>query len=183
MSKYVTKTYLKNATAVDTLAFAKKTDLGNLKSDVDKLNIDQFKNIPSGLSNLKSKVDKLDIGKWVTTPVDSSKLRNAVKEDVVKEDLYNARIKDIEDKIPDITNLTTNTTLNTKINEAKNEIPSITNLAKIPDHSKYITSPEFNKLTSEIFPTRLKHKFSNERWYCWFRKKIQIAIDKLTNLN
>ena len=26
---------------------------------------------------------------------------------------------------------------------------------KIPDHSKYITTPEFNKLTAEYFPVRL----------------------------
>ena len=38
-------------------------------------------------------------------------------------------IKNIEDKMPDITNLSTNTTLNAKINEVKKEIPSITNLA------------------------------------------------------
>ena len=37
--------------------------------------------------------------------------------------------KNIEDKIPDITNLATNTTLNTKINEVKVKIPNITNLA------------------------------------------------------
>ena len=38
-------------------------------------------------------------------------------------------MKDTEDKIPDITNLATNTTVNTKVNEVKNETPSITNLA------------------------------------------------------
>ena len=38
-------------------------------------------------------------------------------------------MKNIEDKIPDITNLATNTTLNTNINEVKGEIPNITNLA------------------------------------------------------
>ena len=43
-------------------------------------------------------------------------------------DSYNAKIKDIEDKIPDITNLVSNTTLNAKINVVKNEIPSIINL-------------------------------------------------------
>ena len=37
-----------------------------------------------------------------------------------------------EDKISDITNLSTNTTLNAKINEVKNEIPSITNLPTTP---------------------------------------------------
>ena len=36
-------------------------------------------------------------------------------------------VKNIEDKIPDITNLATKTILNGKINEVKAEIPSITN--------------------------------------------------------
>ena len=90
---------------------------------------------------------------------------DAVKNDVVK--------KYVEDKTPDITNLATNTTLNAKINEVntttainaeinevKNKTPNITNLAttttltavenEIPDHSKYITTPEFSKLTTEI---------------------------------
>ena len=48
---------------------------------------------------------------------------------VVKKDVYNATIKNIEDKIPDITNLATKTTLRAKINEVKAEIPNITNLA------------------------------------------------------
>ena len=107
------------------------------------------------------------------------------KNDVVEEDVYNAKIKNIADKIPDITNLAANTTLNAKINEVKNEIPSITNLAttaalnakinefenktpsitnlaititaltafenKIPHYSKYITTPEFNRLRAENF--------------------------------
>ena len=37
------------------------------------------------------------------------------------------KIKDIEDKIPDITNLATTAVLNNKMNQAKNEIPGITN--------------------------------------------------------
>ena len=129
LSNYATKADLKNATGVDTSKFAKKVDLANLKSNVDKLDIDKLKNVPSGLSSLKSKVDKLDIGKLETTPVDLSKLSNAVKNDVVKKDVYNAKIKNIEDKIPDITNLAINASLNAKINEVKGEIPNITNLA------------------------------------------------------
>ena len=46
-----------------------------------------------------------------------------------KKDLYNAKIKNIEDKIPDITNLATKTTLNAKINEVKAEISHVTNVA------------------------------------------------------
>ena len=87
-----------------------------------------MKNVPSNLSNLKNKVDRLDIGKLKTIPVDLSKLSDAVKNDVVKKDVYNVKIKDFEDKIPDTTKLATNTTLNAKINEVKTEIPNITNL-------------------------------------------------------
>ena len=129
LSNYATKADLKNATGVDTSSFAKKTDLANLKSDVDKLDIDELKNVPSNLNNLKSKVDKLDADKLALVSLNLSKLSNAVKNDVVKKDVYNAQIKSIEDKIPDITNLATNTTLNAKVNEVKNEIPNITNLA------------------------------------------------------
>ena len=100
-----------------------------LKSDVDKLDIDKLKNAPSNLSNLKSKVDKLDDDKLVFVPVDLSKLSDVVKKGLVKKDVYNAKIKNIEDKIPDINNLATNTTDKAKINEIKNEISSITNLA------------------------------------------------------
>ena len=41
----------------------------------------------------------------------------------------------------------TTTLLNTKINEVEN---------KIPNHDKYITTPEFNKLTAENFTASLK---------------------------
>ena len=117
LSNYATKTGLKNATGVDTSSFAKTVDLANLKSNVDKLDIDKLKNVPTNLSNLKSKVDKLDVDKLVPVPVDLSKLSDVVKNDVVKKDVYNAKIKNIEDKIPDITNLVSNTTLISKINE------------------------------------------------------------------
>ena len=62
-------------------------------------------------------------------PIELSKLSDIVKNGVVKKDAYNAKIKDIEDKILDITNLAPDTILNAKINEVKNEILSITNLA------------------------------------------------------
>ena len=49
LSNYVTKSELKNSTVVDIYKFAEKMDLSNLKSDVDKLDIDKLKNVPSGL--------------------------------------------------------------------------------------------------------------------------------------
>ena len=70
---------------------------------------------------MKSKVDKLDVGKLKTSPVDLSKLSNVLKNDVVEKDVYNSNIKNIEDKIPDITKLAAKTTLTAKINEIKSE--------------------------------------------------------------
>ena len=109
LSNYATKADLKNATSVDTSKFAKKVDLANLKSNADKLDVDKLKNISTNLSNLKSKVDKSDVDKVVPVLVDLSKLSNVIKMMLLK-------IKNIEDKIPDITNLATKTTLNAKIN-------------------------------------------------------------------
>ena len=52
---------------------------------------------------MKSKVDKLNVDKLVPASFDLSKVSSVVKNDVVKRDACNAKIKNIEDKIPDIT--------------------------------------------------------------------------------
>ena len=136
-------------------------------------------------SNLKSKLDKLDVDQSAPVPVDLSKLSNSVKNSVVKKDVHNAKIKDIEDKIPDITNLATNATLDSEINEVKREIPNITNLAttaaltsvenKIPNVSdlvkkaddsakisemeeKYFSASDYDKLTSNTIDAKIKQK-------------------------
>ena len=46
LSNYATKIDLKKSIVIDTSKFAKKIDLGSLKSDVDKLDIDKLKNVP-----------------------------------------------------------------------------------------------------------------------------------------
>ena len=126
LSNYTTKSYLKNATGIDTSKLAAKSDIVSLKAEVDKLDIGKLKSVSANLSNLKSKVDKLDIVKLETTPVNLSKVSNVVKNEVVKETKFNAKIKNIEDKIPDVTtNLVSKTILNTKIKEGKAEILSI----------------------------------------------------------
>ena len=63
LSKYATKTDLKNITHIDTSSFALKTNLATLKTEVDKLDID----------------------KLAPVPVDLGKLIDVVKNDVVKE--------------------------------------------------------------------------------------------------
>ena len=125
LSNYATKADLKNATGIDTSSFPKNVDSGNLKSNLKKLSIDKLKNVPFSLSNLKSK----EVDKLVPAPVDLSKLSDVVKHNVVKKDVYNVKIKNIEYKIANINNLATKTTLNAKINEVKDEIPIIKNLA------------------------------------------------------
>ena len=108
---------------------------------------------------MKIKVDKLDVDKLVPALVDLSKLCDVVKNDVIKKDAYNAKIKNIEDKIPDITNLATSTTLNAKINEVKNKILNITDLAttadltavenKIRNVSNLVKKTDYNTKISE----------------------------------
>ena len=152
LSNYATKTILKNSTGIDTPPFAKNADLANLKSDVNKLDTDILKNVPNGLSSLKSKVAKLDVAKLVPAPVDLSKLRDVVKNDVVIKDVYNAKIKNIEDEIPDITNLIS---LSAKINEVKCEVPSITNLATTAALTTVENKiPNFSNLVKKVITTQ-----------------------------
>ena len=56
LTKYATKTDIKNITHVDTLNFALKTDLANLKTEVDKLDIDKLVPVPNDLSKLSNVV-------------------------------------------------------------------------------------------------------------------------------
>ena len=79
LSNYATKADLKNGTGADTSGFAKETDLGDLKSDLEKLDIDKLKNVPSNLGKFKRKVDKLNVNKLVPALGDLSKLSDIVK--------------------------------------------------------------------------------------------------------
>ena len=58
LSNYATKTDLKNVTHVDTSSFALKANLANLKTEVDKLNIDKLVLIPADLSKVSNVVKK-----------------------------------------------------------------------------------------------------------------------------
>ena len=84
-----------------------------------------MKNVPTRLRNLKSRIDKLDVDKLVHIPVELSKLSDVVKNNVKK--IYIMLTRKVEDKTSDITILATKITLNGKVIEAKQEIPSINN--------------------------------------------------------
>ena len=60
------------------------------------MDIHKLEKVPTAFKILKSKSHEVDVGKLVLFPVDLSKLNGAVKNDVVKKDVYN-KIKDIKD--------------------------------------------------------------------------------------
>ena len=127
--------------------FGKNTDLANIKSDGDKLDIDKLENVPSALSNLKSKVDKLNIGKLEASLVELSKLTYLVKDDVVKKTECDELVQKVNAiQTTDTINLFRKTDYNTKINEIEK---------KITDHNHDKYTQEFNKLASENFAARL----------------------------
>ena len=74
LSKYATKTDLKNVSHLDVSSFALK----------------------SNSASFKTEEDKLDIDKLVPVPVDLSKLSNVVKNDVVKKTEYNKLVLKVD---------------------------------------------------------------------------------------
>ena len=56
LSNYATKDDIKNITHIDTSSFALKTNLANLKSEIDKLDVGKLKPIPTHLSKLSDVV-------------------------------------------------------------------------------------------------------------------------------
>ena len=65
---------------------------------------------------MERRVDKLDVDKLIPVPVDLGKLSDVVKNDVLKKNVYNSKMKNIEDKTLNITNVATKATLNAKTN-------------------------------------------------------------------
>ena len=124
LSNYATKDDIKNITHVDTSSFALKTNLVNLKTKVDKLDVDKLRPIPTDLSKL-SDVVKNDVVKKTDYTKLVTKVDNIDTNGVVNKTDYNRKITEIEDEIPDISGLATKTALTT----VENKIPSINNLA------------------------------------------------------
>ena len=113
LSNYATKADIKNISHVDTSRFVLKTNLADLKTEVDKLDIDKLKSVP----------------------VELSKLSDVAKTDVVKKTDYNSKISEIENKIPDISNLA----IKTALNAVKNKIPDTSGLVKKTDYTAKIS--------------------------------------------
>ena len=143
LSNYATKADIKNILHVDTSSFALKTNLANLKTEVDKIDIDKLVPVPTDLSKLRdvvkndvvkkidydklvAKVDYIDTNGFVLkTKYDTGKLEleNKIPDtsELVKKTDYNAKITEIEGKITDVSNLATKTALTT----VENKIPKV----------------------------------------------------------
>ena len=155
LSNYATKTDLKNVTHVDVSSFASKTNLASLKTEVDKLDIDKLTRFPNYLAKLSNvvkndvvkkseynkldtKVDNIDTSGFVLKnkcDTDKSGLEKKIS-DVDKRILdtsafgkkidYSSTITELENKIPSISGLATNSALTA----VQNEIPNVNNLVK-----------------------------------------------------
>ena len=119
---------------IDTMVFVFKNTHDTDKSDSEKKISDVDKKIPD-TSDLAEKTD------------------------------LNAKITEVENKIPSVTSLVTNSALTA----VENKMTDVSSLVKKTDyntkienkitnhnHDKYITTPEFNKLTTENFNARLE---------------------------
>ena len=162
LSNYATKADIKNISHVDTSSFALKTNLANLKTEVDKLDIDKLVPVPVDLSKLSdvvkndvvkktvydklvAKVDSIDTSKFVLKTkynTDKSELENKIPDtsSLVKKINYDVKIVDIDGKIPDVSNLATKTALTTAL-------PSVRSLVKKTDYDTKITE-NGNKLNN-----------------------------------
>ena len=107
------------------------------------------------------------------------------KNDVIEKDVYNAKIKNIEDKTTDVTNLVTNTTINAKINEVKNKIPSITNLATTTDYNAKINEvknkiPNITNLATTAVLLLSKIKIPNHSKYITNPECYKLTAERFT---
>ena len=124
LSNYATKTDLKNVTHVDTSSFALKTNLANLKTEVDKLDINKLVHIPVDLSKLSDVVKNYVVKKTVYNKL-VAKVNNIDTSDFVLKTKYQRDKTELENKIPNVSNLVQKT----KLTELENKIPDISNLA------------------------------------------------------
>ena len=90
LSNYATKDDNKNITHIDTSSFALKTNLANLKTEVDKLDVDKLTTFPADLSKLSNKV-KNDVKKTVYDKL-VAKVTNINTSGLVEKTDYNTKI-------------------------------------------------------------------------------------------
>ena len=151
LSSYATKTDIKNILHIDTSSFVLKSNLASLKTEVDKLDIDKLVPVPVDLSKLSDavkndvvkkalydklvgKVNSIDTSGFVLKTMTQIKqeFKNKIPDTsgLAKKTNYNAKITEIEGKIPSISGLATNAVLTV----VKNKIPNVSNFVKKTDY-------------------------------------------------
>ena len=119
LSNYATKADIKNISHVDTSSFALKTNLANLKTEVDKLDIDKLAPVPVDLSKL-SNVVKNDVKKAVYDKL-AAKVNNIDTGDFVLKTKYQTDKAELEKQIPGVTDFVKKT----KLTELEDKIPNV----------------------------------------------------------
>ena len=104
LTNYATKTDIKNISHVDTSSSALKTNLANLKIEVDKLDIDKLVPIPVDLSKLSDVVKNDVVNKTVYNKL-VAKVGNIDTSDFVLKTKYNTDKTELEKKICDMTDI------------------------------------------------------------------------------
>ena len=155
LSTYATKAEIKNITHVDTSSSALKTNLANLKTEVDKLDTDKLVPVPVDLSKL-SAVVKNDVVKKDAYDKLVGKLNNFDTGDLVLKTNYQTDKTELENKIPDVSDFVKIA----KLTEFENKIPDVSSLAtktaltavdnKIPDVSTLVKKTDYNTKITEI---------------------------------
>ena len=128
LSNYATKTNIKNISHVYTSSFALNTNLADLKTEVDQLDINKLAPVPTDLSKLSNVVKNVVVKKAVYDKL-VAKVNAIDNSDFVLKTKYDTDKSVLENKIPDTSGLVEKTDYNTKITDLENKIPDISNLA------------------------------------------------------
>ena len=198
LSNYATKKDVKDITHVDTSSYALKTNLANLKTELDKIDTDKLKTVSDDLAKL-SNVVKNDVVKktdynTLKNKFDAIDTSNFVSRTKFTTDTnaLDDKIDKVEKKIPDISGLATKSSVTHLISEQeeytdkiKKKIPDISGLAskteltavenKIPDVSGLATAYALTTVENKIPDiTSLITKTD-------FHAKLKNISDRVTN--
>ena len=104
--------------------FCTKTNSANLKTEVDKLDIDKLAPVPVYLSKLSDLV-KIDVVKKIVYDQLVAKVNNIDTSDIMLKTKYNTDKTELEKKTPSVTDFAKKV----KLTELENKIPDISSLA------------------------------------------------------
>ena len=165
-----TKKDLESITHVDTSSFALKTNLSNLKTEIDKLDIPKLSTVPTDLAKItkevqkdftkKTELDKLEKKvtdnqteqdnletKVQTTESSINNLKTKVDVKVCQKSDYDTKVGNLELKFPDVSGLLQVSSFNSKFNELENKIKSAESK---PDVSNLVNKTELKNVENKI---------------------------------